>query len=567
MGDKDIGPASPVGSSESTADIRVGEMPIDADLFHAQADPDPVRNRLEVKCNCGHTMNMPITAIGMTMACMKCGAKTTIDRQTAAPLEKNPLKARISAATPAVKPYHIQRLAEKRLGELLVEEEVVNETQLEEALAVQKGQGGKVGEVLISLGYVDLPRFVTFMAKLPGVTSIDLSNYNVPQEVASLITEDFAREHEVFPIDKLGQLLTVVMACPLDFATIEKVEAMTGLRVKPVLCTAEKIQAAIRKYLLPPDTQWVQLDDLLPKEEVRGLELPVAKESISSQIQQIDLLPLLPGTIHLVNRVVHDETSCSADLADVVKMDPPLAAKLLSMANARRYGMPGRVMTVEKAVSLIGMHETCTMVLNAAANGLFTDWRHFDYQSFWTKALCCATAASLVARAAGLSDAAQAYTAGLLHNIGQIALHQVAPGCYALVEKESSQEDPAATEERIAGMSHTNAGYVLAVAWGLPVSVAEAIRCHHQPEQAASAKETVAAIAIANALIQADEPGAEANEHLLDGCDTPLSLLGMDRRTALSLLDDYFPALERLFMSEGSSQNVEETNQRSTGES
>ena len=131
------------------------------------------------------------------------------------------------------------------IGELLVRDGLISPEHVDEALSYQKENGGKLAEVLINLGYLDLDTFSGFLARQPGIPSIDLSNCRVRPEVCSLVPRDFALAHEVFPIDKMGSLLTVGMACPLDSRTLSELESLTGLRVSARLCKTQDISKSV----------------------------------------------------------------------------------------------------------------------------------------------------------------------------------------------------------------------------------------------------------------------------------------------------------------------------------
>ena len=98
------------------------------------------------------------------------------------------------------------------------------------------------------MGALTVQNFVNFLAKQPGVASIELANYQVPKNIVALVPKTIAVELEVFPIDKMGKLLTLGMACPLDSSSIERIERETNLRVKALLCAPEDIRNAIRRY-------------------------------------------------------------------------------------------------------------------------------------------------------------------------------------------------------------------------------------------------------------------------------------------------------------------------------
>ena len=144
--------------------------------------------------------------------------------------------------------------AKKLIGQLLIEEGHISNEDLKKGLERQKESGGKLVEVLIEMKCIDREAFQRIMAKQPGVASIDLENYTVPRELASIVPREMAQRHQIYPIDKLGKLLTLGMACPLDTATIEELTNQTGLRVKPILCSHKDIQDCIDQFYVDEES-------------------------------------------------------------------------------------------------------------------------------------------------------------------------------------------------------------------------------------------------------------------------------------------------------------------------
>lgn len=136
----------------------------------------------------------------------------------------------------------------KRIGDLLIDAGVISDRQLGEALMNQERRGGKTVDMLIYLGHMDAHQFVNFLARQPGIPSISLENCKISKELLELVPEEFAVKHEIFPIDRLGQLLTVGMVCPLDSKAMQELEEITGLKVKSMLCTHREIREAISRY-------------------------------------------------------------------------------------------------------------------------------------------------------------------------------------------------------------------------------------------------------------------------------------------------------------------------------
>lgn len=153
----------------------------------------------------------------------------------------------------ALKRFSMKTIHKKFLGQLLVESFLITQAQLEKALNAQREQGGRLAALLMQLGYLKPSKFCAFMAKQPGIASICINSYAVDHALVKIVPREFAESHEVFPLDQLGSLLTVAMVCPLDLATIQELEQITGLRVKPLLCEPSDLYAAIQRYYPLPD--------------------------------------------------------------------------------------------------------------------------------------------------------------------------------------------------------------------------------------------------------------------------------------------------------------------------
>lgn len=135
-----------------------------------------------------------------------------------------------------------------RLGGKLVKAGLITAHQLRHALETQERKGGRVADILIHLGALDSHRFLEFLAKQPGTPSISLKHCRITEDIIALVPHEFCEENELIPIDKMGKLLTVGMVCPLDKVSIEKLQEMTGLRVKPMLVSRNEVKEAIQRY-------------------------------------------------------------------------------------------------------------------------------------------------------------------------------------------------------------------------------------------------------------------------------------------------------------------------------
>lgn len=133
-----------------------------------------------------------------------------------------------------------------RLGEALIAAGLINQEQLREAIARQKSSGKRLGQVLVEMRVVTERDITEVLAKQLNVPFIDLSNYLVDQQIAKLVPDHIAERHQMVPINKVGNKLTVAMVDPLNILAIDDIALMTGLQVKTVVATPTDIQKALQ---------------------------------------------------------------------------------------------------------------------------------------------------------------------------------------------------------------------------------------------------------------------------------------------------------------------------------
>jgi len=136
----------------------------------------------------------------------------------------------------------------KTLGELLIEEGVIDQAQLDVALATQKRDGGFLGQVMVQMGIVSQEKVASCLVKQCKIPHLSLLDYDIGAEVLGLIPEETCRQYHLLPIDKLGSILTVAMVDPLDLDALEAIRATCPeLRIKPILCNWQHFELVASK--------------------------------------------------------------------------------------------------------------------------------------------------------------------------------------------------------------------------------------------------------------------------------------------------------------------------------
>lgn len=136
----------------------------------------------------------------------------------------------------------------KRLGDLLVEAGYITPEQLQKALERQEVTGQRPGKVLVELGYVTEQDIIQVLEFQLGIPHISLYKHSIDPEVARSIPYSIARRHQVLPIKRSGNKLTLAMVDPLNVVAIDEVRLLTEAEVEPVIATEEEINQAISWY-------------------------------------------------------------------------------------------------------------------------------------------------------------------------------------------------------------------------------------------------------------------------------------------------------------------------------
>jgi len=135
-----------------------------------------------------------------------------------------------------------------KLGQLLIASNIISPPQLQEALNMQKTQGGRLGTNLVKLNYITEEKLVAFLSKQYGVPSINLNDYKIEPTVIKLVPSDMAKKYLIIPVARVGATLTIAMADPSNIFAVDDVKFMTGYNVEVVVASETAIIEAITQY-------------------------------------------------------------------------------------------------------------------------------------------------------------------------------------------------------------------------------------------------------------------------------------------------------------------------------
>ncbi|HNO66033.1 MAG TPA: HDOD domain-containing protein [Tepidiformaceae bacterium] len=216
--------------------------------------------------------------------------------------------------------------------------------------------------------------------------------------------------------------------------------------------------------------------------------MPTTPDQPVSRAQKIlaaiDALPPLPAVAIRVMEVAQDPKSSASDLALVVSSDPGLSGRLLRVVNSAAYRRSREITSVQEALVTLGFVQARNMAISGAIAGAYSpDALNalFRIEVFWRHSIAVAFKAAEFAGKSRRLDVPSAFTAGILHNMGRLAMYYADPAGLdqAIAEAMARGVLLEDVESELLGADHAEVGGILARRWKLPADIQDAVARHH----------------------------------------------------------------------------------------
>jgi putative nucleotidyltransferase with HDIG domain len=222
-------------------------------------------------------------------------------------------------------------------------------------------------------------------------------------------------------------------------------------------------------------------------------------------LERIRDLPALPQALVAFQTAMQRENVSFDRLAEVISHDQALAARALRLANSSFYGLPGRVNSIRDAIGVLGLRQLSSALTAVAVSGCFgaSGCPAFDRSAYWRHSVACGLCAQLIAQELG-QDGSAAFTAGLLHDLGRLALASLLPDALSQVYARRHLDDSLLwqAERAVLGIDHSEIGAQAAERWHFGREIVEAIRLHHSPPEMSEVS-LVDVVHVADAMVHA----------------------------------------------------------------
>jgi putative nucleotidyltransferase with HDIG domain len=225
-------------------------------------------------------------------------------------------------------------------------------------------------------------------------------------------------------------------------------------------------------------------------------------------------LPSLPEIVNKIIQKLSLPNTPASEIARLIGYDLGLTSKVLRMVNSAAYGLQRQISSIQHGIMILGFNTVRGLVLSASIfklieeQGEAGDGQAWDYKEFWTHSMLTGICTRRIAEMLYLPDREDAFSAGMLHDIGVMILNVYFKKEYEDVFRYAREKNLTPygkaflnLEQEMLGTTHVAVGSIMAAKWKLPTTLAEVIQYHHSPESATLCQPLVYAAALANEIV------------------------------------------------------------------
>lgn len=323
-------------------------------------------------------------------------------------------------------------------------------------------------------------------------------------------TIESLRRHAVATVKVEGDAASPTDAAPLTDEQRAAIRAGLDRRFEGVERSelSDGVRAAIGRALealAPPSEPFVS----------RGLA-PVAAprhvpRNLAALSETIAEIPTLSTVYQRFASVIASGSASAASAARVIEEDPGLTLRVIRMAGSSALARSGPVTTVAQAIVTLGFRAVQSIVLSSSTLRALHRFSGPDFEQLWRHAFAVGTCARLLKLQLRSGEPEEAFTMGLVHDMGALVLRSHFSDAYAgVLERLEAPGSHVLTAEReVLGVDHQQVGELIATKWRLPKALLAGIRHHHDPEGANDHFADVAVVTIADTLVGAMGLGSD----------------------------------------------------------
>jgi len=261
-------------------------------------------------------------------------------------------------------------------------------------------------------------------------------------------------------------------------------------------------------------------------------------------VAQTKTLFSLPDVAIQINDLLGRPETTNQDLADVISLDPALAAQLLKLVNSAYFGLSSKIETISQAITLVGHKELESLVIATSAVSTFKDIpEHLvDMETFWFHSVTTGIVCRMIGQMRNIHGKEQLFLSGLLHKVGKLIFYSQYPleSLRILQYIDEGEGAMATAEQKEFGFTHAELAGALFKNWKLPDIYQETITHYLYPSKTAEPSDAMAALHVASNLANVIEPGVKKRR----STDKVVPAFDQETWDVIHLLDDEINEIE-----------------------
>lgn len=264
-------------------------------------------------------------------------------------------------------------------------------------------------------------------------------------------------------------------------------------------------------------------------------------------VESVNQLYTLPTVYYQVDAAIGDPLATATRIGRIISEDAGLSARLLRVVNSAFFGLPSRIDTISRAVTIIGTHQLRDLILATSVIELFRGIPDdvVNMESFWRHSVACGVAARIIATYMREANVERFFVGGLLHDIGSLVLYSQIPQEESEVLAYAGTNDGLlhVTEREMLGFDHAEIGGLLLNNWRLPASLCDTAKFHHSPSRSTQYPIESAVIHVADIVSHCLELGSNGEKFVPPLDTTAWERLGLSE----GALSSVFGLLEKQY--------------------
>ena len=197
--------------------------------------------------------------------------------------------------------------------------------------------------------------------------------------------------------------------------------------------------------------------------------------------QQAENLFVLPDVYLRLKEILADEESSLTDIANIIALDPVLSSTLLRIANSALFNFPKEIESISKAISILGTQDVESLLNTYGITEAFATIKHqaIDIDRFWEVSVDCALMCKFLAQKKKIKQSKTIFLSGLLHNIGELVIAQLAPERAKYCQGYDKNETPWQRQQDALKFTYAQCSVELLTLWQLPEIIIAPIQNFH----------------------------------------------------------------------------------------